>query len=762
MAKRLNLDSPRQAYTVGLALIAVLVTLQFFGVNVAVNRQEVSAVQINLAGRQRMLSQRIAWTMTRIVESPGTPTQSAQLRGLLGVCVNLMERSHLALLARNLDSMQAIQAAGGSCLTPDMSAEIALPADRNALSEPANLAAFTNQAWLVATGEATEAETRAFLSTFEPSLIELLGQLDRDTLAAQEKSTAQLETLLSINWILILALVLGELLLIFRPMAGAVERSLRNLRDANTRLTRSETRLQDFASTAAHQFWETDPDNRFTWLDASEPGARLLDASSSLGRRFWEVDGISTDDGEANWDSLRASLDAHLPFTGFDYPVVDASGRKRWWRLHGRPVYLEDGTFQGYRGTLLEITRERETQRQLRLSDRMRALGQLTAGVAHDFNNILAIIQGNAELIPKEATKRARQQSVDAIGTAVSRGSSLVQRLLSFGQVQPLHANVIDLRVFLYELDELLQRTLGEDINVGISLPFGVSEVLADRHQLEDACLNIALNARDAVSPGGRLWIEAKAADPQKVAAISGDDVAAENYMCISFRDNGSGIPDGVRDRIFEPFYSTKEVGQGSGLGLSMVYGFAMQSNGLVDVQSVEGEGTTFDLYLPVAEHTEETDVESTDDASRFTGQLTALLVEDNETLRRVTRRQLESLGVNVVEASGGGSALELLEHAGPFVVLILDIVLPGGIDGVELYKQALEKDPNVGVLFCSGHVDRDSGEARDVPGRLLRKPFGIEQLAKVLEELLPDDPRRARQSTEVGPLQHPLSDTTH
>lgn len=723
----------------GLALIALLVTLQFFGANVAVNRQEISSLQINLAGRQRMLSQRIAWSMSQLVASPDGSADAARLRGLIGVCVDLMERSHLALVARELGPMQAVLAAGEPCLVPQPGANIPLPAERVGLSESSDLASFTHFAWSVATGETSAAEKREFLSSFEAPLSELLAQLDRDTLDAQQASTQQLETLLSINWLLILLLVLGELMLIFRPMARAVERSFRRLRDANRRLAQSETRLQDFASTAAHQFWETDREHRLTWIDASEPSARLLDTSSSLGHRFWEVDGVSGADGESDWDSLRASLDAHISFKGFDYPAVDGDGKTRWWRLHGRPVYSQDGEFEGYRGTSLEITREREAQRHLRLADRMRALGQLTAGVAHDFNNILAIIQGSADLIPKEASAAGRKQSVKAISGAVARGTSLVQRLLAFGQVQPHRDSLIDLRVFLHDMEELLQRTLGEDFNVAVTLPFGVQQVLADRHQLEDACLNIALNARDAARPGGRLWVDVRKVEAQKLAASRAVDVANRNFACIAFRDNGSGMPEGVRDRIFEPFFSTKEVGKGTGLGLSMVYGFAMQSGGFIDVQSAEGEGTTFELYLPLVDQVSEIDDEVEHRQPPFADGLSALLVEDNDTLRRVTRRHLEALGISVVEANGGGSALEQLQYEGPFDVLILDVVLPGGIDGVEIYRQAVKKDPGVRVLFCSGYtsIEQVSEAAKDIPGPLLRKPFGFEQLTESLQQVL-------------------------
>ena len=764
MARRFDLSSPRQASTVGLALIAILVTLQFAGTSIATSRQELSAIQINLSGRQRMLSQRIGWTMSKLVPVSEASAEAARLRGLLGVCVDLMERSQRALIARDIDQMRMVLDAGTSCLTPDPSAVLALPAERTALVEPANLAAFTERAWQVAVGGVPRVELSELLIDFEQPLNTLLGQLDEETLAAQEASTAQLKALLSLNWFLILALVLFELVLIFRPMARAVEASFTKLREANSRLRQSETRVQDFASTAAHQFWETDSEHRFTWIGASEPGARLLGTDSSIGRRFWELEGVLTDDNDVDWDSFRQTLNAHIAFKSFDYPVVDSSGKRRWWRLNGRPSFSDDGDFQGYRGTTLEITNERERERQLRLSERMRALGQLTAGVAHDFNNILAVIRGSSDLIPKESTRAGRLRSVQAINDAVSRGASLVQRLLVFGQVQPLQSEVVDLRVFLYELGELLQRTLGEDFNVSVTLPFDVQQVLADRHQLEDACLNIALNARDAAKPGGRLWIDVQLADRGRVASLVGDEKAQSDFVCLSFSDDGSGMPQEVRDRIFEPFYSTKEVGQGSGLGLSMVYGFALQSNGFVDVKSTEGEGTTFELYLPLVDRVSDTEDDVPDDSLRIADGLSVLLVEDNDTLRRVTRRHLESLGFDVVEASGGGSALEQLEYAGHFDVLMLDIVLPGGIDGIEVYRQAREKDPDVKVLFCSGlaALEREADGGDRIPGPLLRKPFGFEQLAEALEDLIASTSGESSLSVDITPLHPDVPRRTH
>ncbi len=739
MFRLLDLNSPRNAYMLGLALIAVLVTLQFVGMHVVTKRQEVSAIEINLSGRQRMLSQRIAWTMNRLAANPASPAEEARLRSLLGVCTDLMERSHLALTGKVLAELRAVLDAGRPCLMLDATSPLRLPLDRVDLQQPAILADFTRQAWKVADGEVSREELAELPVPLEGPLIELLDQLDRATLAAQEASIAQLKKLLSLNWALILILVVGEVLLIFRPMASAVERTLSRLRDANKRLRLSETRLQDFASTAAHQFWETDDEHRFVSIGASDPNARLHSVSSSLKRRFWELDGVLTDEPGVDWDAHRATLDARLPFNGFEYAVEGADGHKAWWRVHGRPVYAEDGRFHGYRGTSLEITSEREAEEKMRTSQRMQAIGQLTAGVAHDFNNILAVIQGNADLIPGETSKADREGFVRAISDAASRGASLTHRLLAYGRVQRLHAEPVDLADFIGELQTLLARTLGENFTVQATLPSEQLHVYVDRHQLEDACLNIALNARDAASESGKLELSATVADRAKVAAMANTDVELRDYVCISFCDNGSGMPQSVQDRIFDPFFTTKTVGRGTGLGLSMVYGFVLQSNGFVDVCSAPGDGTTVSLYLPQTTRKSSARPAAALSELDFAENRSALLVEDNDALRTVMRRHLETLGFTVVEAGDGGSALERLEHEEHFDVLLLDIVLPGGIDGIEIFRRARLKDPDVKVLFCSGFtgMNDQNQSPENVPGPVLRKPFNVDQLVSALAEVL-------------------------
>ncbi|MFK7882174.1 ATP-binding protein [Roseobacter sp.] len=724
-----------------MVLIVVLVTLQFGGTRFVTQRQAISTVEINLSGRQRMLSQRIGWMMHRVASARETSSSGtlADLRAVLAHCVNLMEKSHRALQARDRAKMQTVLEAGHPCFEIKSGASTILPKERIALKESSILATFTQSAWMVAEGEANADAALQFASGFEAPLEELLFQLNQATYDAQEASTAQIQKLLWFNWFLILALVLGEVVLIFRPMVKAVEGYIQRLQDTNMRLSQSEARLQGFAAIGAHQFWETDENHRFTYVASANPDTRLLGSSDQIGKTLWDIEGVTQNNG-IDWNSYKSALNTPRAVKGFEYSIQTKQARKQWWRVYGQPVFSTNGTFTGFRGTSLEITKQREAEDKLRLSERMTTVGQLTAGIAHDFNNILAVIQGNAELLSIEQDGPARSKNAREIVAAVGRGASLTSRLLSFGRVQRLTPRQIDTTIFLNDLEPLLNRTLGEDFDVVVLPPVRPVNVLADLHQLEDACLNLAINARDAADTGGRLWIEVTAVKtPDRLPNLMGRNLNNE-LLKFSFRDNGCGIQEDIQERIFEPFFTTKPVGEGSGLGLSMVYGFAHQSGGFVEVDSVPGEGTTFDLYLPRAP--DSAVVSSAKDPQKSlqtTKRMLALLVEDNDALRSVARKQLEYLGFSVDEAGEGGTAVEKLKHKGPFDLLLLDIVLPGGIDGVAVAKFAAQANPKAKILFCTGFAGHysDSSKYSELPGPVLSKPFGIDQLRKQIERLL-------------------------
>ncbi|MEL6448123.1 MAG: ATP-binding protein [Pseudomonadota bacterium] len=734
--RNLIVGSPRQAYSIGLALIALLVTIQFFGLRIATARQEVAALEINLAGRQRMLSQRIAWIMSSVAEVDASSSEARYLRGLLGNCTDLMARSHNALRSRDRDQLAAAMSSGSACLTPDPERVLPVSERRVDFEAPPNLALLLTAAWNVAAGQASPAAPAEDVALLQPLIGGVLGQLDEETRVAQQDSIRQLEFLLSINWVLILILVVGEVLLIFRPMSRAVESAIAKLKDSNARLAKSEQRLRDYASTAAHQFWETNADQRLVWIGDSDSALPIEDESVSLGKRLWELPNASTEGIDESGESqdFTDALAERRPFMNFEFSSSGSNGNTHWWRLHGRPYFADDGTFLGYRGTAQEITREHELAVQVRRSERMQSIGRLTAGVAHDFNNLLTVIQANAEMMLL-APETDKQDASRAIVAASQRGAELTQRLLAFGRVQRIRKQKINVVPFLEDLEKLLVRTLGQDFKVNAVLPSKPLWILTDRHQLEDACLNLALNARDATNGKGRLEISASPTDVWELGARP-ESRSANEFVCLSFVDNGPGIPKEARDKIFEPFFTTKS-GDSSGLGLSMVYGFVHQSGGQIKVKDVSPNGTAFELHFPrAAPRLKAVAAAVESDPEDIQGK-TALVVEDNDSIRELVVQQLESMGLTVAAAADGATALARLRQGDTFDIMILDVVLPGDLDGIDVYRLARELGHDSGVLFCSGFAGVVSGAERevDVPGPMLRKPFSRSQLASAVSE---------------------------
>jgi CheY-like chemotaxis protein len=367
----------------------------------------------------------------------------------------------------------------------------------------------------------------------------------------------------------------------------------------------------------------------------------------------------------------------------------------------------------------------------------MEAVGQLTGGVAHDFNNLLAVIMGNAELL----TTASRGEAVtlaQRIVRAAQRGGELTQRLLAFSRRQPLRPQTIDLGVLARDMTELIERTLGETITVETDAAPGLWPALADPGQVENALLNLAINARDAMAGGGRLVIRCRNVTLDESYVAHNPEAEPGEYVMLAVRDTGGGMTREVREHAFEPFFTTKEVGQGSGLGLSMVYGFAQQSNGYLAIDSTPGAGTEVSLYLPRA--TSAAPVVETPppvESPRGRGE-TVLVVEDDADVRAMTVDMVESLGYRVVAAGDAAAALETLA-AEAVDLMLSDIVLPGGASGSELADRARERFPGLKVVFMSGYsADALRGRTGLPAGTLLLdKPFEKQALAKGLRDTL-------------------------
>ena len=420
--------------------------------------------------------------------------------------------------------------------------------------------------------------------------------------------------------------------------------------------------------------------------------------------------------------------------------IVRPNGDVRTLHVEGRAVRDADGAVRRLSGTMQDITEKRLLEQQLAHSQRMEAIGKLTGGMAHDFNNVLGIVIGNLELLGRTVgdNKLALELQSEALEGA-RRGAELTRQMLAFARRQPLHPQQVEVNGLVEGLGRLLGRILGGNIELRLRLADVLPQVLVDPTQLEAAITNLATNARDAMPHGGRLEIATKTTSLDSAYALQHPEVRPGDYVLIEVSDTGAGIPQELLGRIFEPFFTTKEPGRGSGLGLAMVFGFMKQSGGHVSVYTEEHRGTTFRLYLPPAQQRIAPRIEAAAPVCMPHGSETVLVVEDNAALRRATVHQLKDLGYQVREAENGVAAMKFLQDGEKLDLLFTDVVMPGSMDGVELAQRATELRPGLKILLASGFPDARSTTSRTPAPSfpLINKPYRQEDLAWSFRKLL-------------------------
>jgi signal transduction histidine kinase len=383
-----------------------------------------------------------------------------------------------------------------------------------------------------------------------------------------------------------------------------------------------------------------------------------------------------------------------------------------------------------------EMIERQHAEDALRQSQKLEALGQLTGGVAHDFNNLLLILSTNLYLLREQLNGSEIEPQLASMERAVTRGESLTRHLLTFGRRQALQPRPIDLRGQMAKVAELLRRSLREDIEIRLEVPAATWPIEIDPGEFELAIINLALNARDAMPEGGVLSIAARnetlSAPADAVEALDGD------FVAISLRDTGRGIPAAILARVFEPFFTTKEVGKGTGLGLSQVYGFAKQSGGDAVLSSEEGRGTTMTLYLPRARRAPAVTSEAGPrDVARADGSIKAkvLLTEDNADVAEVSAALLRGLGYSVSVATSAQQALDALANGDAVDLVFSDVVMPGGMNGLDLARTLRERYPGLPVLLTTGYGTQQQVTQSGFP--LLLKPYRPKALATALDNLL-------------------------
>jgi two-component system, NtrC family, sensor kinase len=378
-----------------------------------------------------------------------------------------------------------------------------------------------------------------------------------------------------------------------------------------------------------------------------------------------------------------------------------------------------------------EAERREAAESALRQAQRLEAIGQLTGGVAHDFNNLLMIVSGSVHRLRRELTSEQHVRLLDMIMNATNRGESLTRQLLAFSRRQMLNPAVIDLTQRLPELKEMLSRSLRGDIATEVIVPEGTCAVKVDPSEFELALLNLAVNARDAMPHGGSLTITAM---PQVLKGGAQAEGLAGEFVAIRIADTGVGIPAETLPHVFEPFFTTKEVGRGTGLGLSQVYGFAKQSGGTVAVASTVGQGTVITLYLPRTHEVPAATVGQAKPQAETPGAGKALLVEDNAEVAEVAAAYLRQLGYTVKRAANGREALEVLASDCGIDLVFSDILMPGGMNGLDLGLTIRRHYPGIPVLLVTGYSD----SVRDAVQHgfsVLQKPFDIAELEKKVRE---------------------------
>ena len=429
-------------------------------------------------------------------------------------------------------------------------------------------------------------------------------------------------------------------------------------------------------------------------------------------------------------------LSADRPVTTRENPQFP-DGPRHWESILA-PVKNSDGVADRIVGSIRDITERVVGEQRLQESQRMEAVGQLTGGVAHDFNNLLQVIRGNLELLEGavESNERAKVRLKNAIFGA-DRAAQLTRQLLAFARRQPLTPQVVNLSRLVSEMADLLRRTLGETIEVETVVGGGLWNTMADAAQVESAILNLALNARDAMPGGGRLTVEITNASLDEAYARSERDVAPGQYVMLAVSDTGSGMNEETRARVFEPFFTTK--GNGTGLGLSMVYGFVKQSSGHIQIYSEPDKGTTVKIYLPRAHQAESRPVLRLVETDAAVDARTILVVEDEEAVRAAALAMLDELGYRRLEAADAAEALAVIESGAVVDLVFSDVVMPGPVGARELADRLRALRPGVPILFTSGYTDNaviHHGRLDDGVS-LISKPYARAELAQRLAQLL-------------------------
>jgi two-component system, cell cycle sensor histidine kinase and response regulator CckA len=512
-------------------------------------------------------------------------------------------------------------------------------------------------------------------------------------------------------------------------IALAIER-----KRSEEKVRESEARLRVLVEQLPAVLWTVDKDLRFT----SALGAGL----TRLGLKPNQIVGMSLLDYFETADQTFLPIAAHRRSVGGEPMTFHVEWKSGSYACHVEPLRDLDGQVSGAICMSLDITDRKQLEEQLRQAQKMEAVGRLAGGIAHDFNNLLMVIQGYGDLLVERLpTGDPLHRNAEQIQMAAQRASSLTRQLLAFSRKQMLAPKILNVHSVVADMEKILRRLIGEDVQLETSSVPDLGLVKADRSQIEQVILNLAVNARDAMPQGGRLTIETANVELDASYSHPPAVLSPGKYVMLAVTDNGCGMDTETQTHVFEPFFTTKEKGKGTGLGLATVYGVVKQSGGYVWVYSEPGRGTSFKIYLPrIEERTVPAGREGvTETSPPQRGSETILLVEDEKGVRELARDYLTTTGYTVVEAEDGHTALELAAmHVGPIHLLLTDVVMPG-ISGKELAERVGQIRPGIKILYMSGYTDQAVVHhgILENDAVLLQKPFTLTTLASKLREIL-------------------------
>ncbi len=482
----------------------------------------------------------------------------------------------------------------------------------------------------------------------------------------------------------------------------------------------------------------TAPDNPISYVSPGFEQMTGYTGAEAIGRNCRFLQGKDTDPVVVA--EVREAVRQGLPC---DVELLNylKDGTPFWNALSISPVRDDAGRLTNFIGVQTDVTGRRKLENQFHQAQKMEAVGQLAGGVAHDFNNLLTVINGYSEIVYDALPPgHPSREFVAEITSAGERAAGLTRQLLAFSRQSVLEPKVLDPNALVRDVEKLLRRLIGEDIDVTVKLAPDLGRVKADPGQLEQAVVNLCVNARDAMPTGGKLTVETRNVELDAGYLATNPDVRPGPYVVVAVSDTGTGMTPDVQARIFEPFFTTKEQGKGTGLGLAMVFGFVKQSGGHVGVHSEVGWGTTFKLYLPRVGDAPLAGKSGVRRVSMPRGTETVLLVEDEDAVRALSRHVLQMCGYTVLEARHGRDAIRVTEgHAGPVHLLVTDVVMPGGMSGRDVAEAVKARDPQVRVLFTSGYAD-DAVVRHGIQEEgthFLQKPFTPAALAQKVRDVL-------------------------